>query len=130
MAKKELSIVDMIESHRPKYFKHAFILNQEYINELQTMGYDLQSLDTIQNQELLDRAMQCEYKEYERTIIGKAKEPTCLDDGIIVSKRMVTKADKKLLSVGIGRFQYHDITYVSIRLKYEQFHIIELFILS
>jgi hypothetical protein len=53
-----------------------------------------------------------------------------LDDWIIISKRLVTKADKKLLSLGVGRFHHDDTEYVSIRLHYEQFDIIEIFILN
>mgnify|MGYP003421943922 FL=1 len=53
-----------------------------------------------------------------------------MDKGVIISKKMVTKADKKLLKIGIGFFNHDDIAYVSIRLVYEQFDIIEIFILA
>ena len=128
MANTELS--QLIESHRPKNFKHKYILTDENLCKLEEEGYDLSALDTINNDEIVQAAVAAPYKEYERTIIGKAKEPTTLEDGIIVSKKMVTKADKKLLSVGVGRFELNNVEYVSFRLHYELFDIIEVFILN
>lgn len=128
MAKLQLS--QMIESHRPKYFKHKYIMSDENLRILENEGYDLSCLDTIKNDEITLCAINTQYKEYDRTIIGKAKEPTALDDGIIVSKKLVTKADKKLLSFGIGRFEHNNIEYVSFRLHYELFDILEIFILN
>ena len=127
---KQISLPQLIESHRPKYFKHKYIINDENLRILEQDGYDLSKLDTIKNDEITKLAIEADYKEYDRTIVGKAKEPTPLNDGIIISKRLVTKADRKLLSLGVGRFHHDDTEYVSIRLRYEQFDIIEIFILN
>ena len=130
MAKKITSLTGLVDSHRPKYFKHKFIMDDENLRQLEQEGYDLSELDTIHDDELVQCALDSIYKEYERNIIGKAKEPTILEDGIILSKKMVTKADKKLLSLGVGRFERNGIEYVSIRMHYERFYIIEIFILN
>ena len=130
MAKKSVSISALVESHRPKYFKHAIIPTEEAHQKLEEENFDFKKLDTINNEELLEHAIHADYHEYDRTIIKKAKEPTCLDDGIIISKKMVTKADQKLQSVGIGRFVMDNTEYVSIRLRYEYFDIFEIFILN
>jgi hypothetical protein len=128
MANLELS--QLVESHRPKNFKHKYIMTDENLRKLEEENYDLSKLDTIQNDDITKCAIEANYKEYDRTIIGKAKEPTPLEDGIIISKKMVTKSDKKLLSLGVGRFEYNNTEYVSIRMHYELFDIIEIFILS
>jgi hypothetical protein len=131
MSKKEqVKLSELIESHRPKNFKHKYILNDDNLRELESEGYDISKLDTIHNDELIQLALEAHYKEYERTVVGKAKEPSILEDGIIISKKMVTKSDKKLLSLGVGRFECNNVEYVSIRLRYERFDIIELFILN
>ena len=127
---KQIPLSQLIESHRPKYFKHKYIINDENLRILEQDGYDLSKLDTIKNDEITKLAIEADCKENDRTIVGKAKEPTPLNDGIIISKRLVTKADKKLLSLGVGRFHHDDTEYVSIRLRYEQFDIIEIFILN
>lgn len=130
MAKKQLTLSETIESHRPKFFKHKYLMTDENIRELENEGYDISKLDTIHNDDIVKAAVEAHYTEYERTIIGKAKEPTFMEDGIIISKKMVTKADKKLLSLGVGRFELNNTEYVSIRLRYEKFDIIEIFILN
>ena len=128
MAKLELS--QLVESHRPKNFKHKYLMSDENLRILEEEGYDLSCLDTIKNDEITRIAASIDYEEYDRSIIGKAKEPTSLGDGIIISKKMVTKSDKKLLSFGIGRFEHNGTQYVSIRMRYEKFDIIEIFILN
>lgn len=125
-----LQLSQLVESHRPKFFKHKYIMSDENLRILEEEHFDLSTLDTINNDDITRCAIEANYKEYDRTIIGKAKEPSILDDGIIISKKMVTKADKKLLSLGIGRFEYDNTEYVSIRMRYEQFDIIEIFILN
>lgn len=124
----DLEISQLIESHRPKNFKHKYIMNDDVLVKLENEGYDLSKLDTIKNDDITNAALSADYQEYDRTIIGKAKEPTPIGEGIIISKKMVTKSDKKLLSLGIGRFEYNNTHYVSIRLRYELFDIIEIFI--
>ena len=128
---KTLNADEIVESHKLKNFKYKFIFkNDDIIKELESLKYDISSTDTINNDDLTQAALNASYQYYERDIIGKAKEPTMMDKGVIISKKMVTKADKKLLRIGIGFFNHDDIAYVSIRLVYEQFDIIEIFILA
>lgn len=130
MAKQTKSMSEIIESYRPKYFKHVIIPTDETLKQLKDESFDLSSLDTIHNDGLVEQATKAKYYEFERDIIKHAKEPTRLEDGIVLSRRMVTKTDKSLAAVGIGRFTYNDVNYVSIRLRYDAFHIIEIFILQ
>lgn len=129
MAKKELSVEEIIESHKPKNFKYVIIPTEEFRKKIDESGYDKSNLDTINNPELIAAATKAEFREHDRDIIKRAKEPTRLDDGIVVSKQHVTKSDKKLLSFGIGKFSYDNRNYVAFRMKYESFDIIEIFIL-
>lgn len=131
--KKELSMVEIIESHKPKNFKYKYLITDDSIyDELIDNNYDLDQLDTIQNDELVQEALKADYKEYQSNIIGKAKEPTILDsdNGIIISKKMITKTGKKLLGILIGFFDHNRIHYISIKLRYEKFEILEIFILT
>lgn len=129
MAKKEVSVEELIESHKPKNFKYVIIPTEEFRKKLDESGYDKTNLDTINNPEMVAEAIKSNFKEYDRDIIKKAKEPTRLDDGIVVSKQHVTKSDKKLLSFGIAKFSWNESNYVAFRLRYEFFDIIEIFIL-
>ena len=129
MAKKEITSQELVESHKPKNFKYKYIFTDEtLLEDLMNSGYDMSTLDTICDDKLVDAALSTEMKMYERTIIGKAKEPSILDNGVIISKKMVTKADKKLLGVYVGFFHYKS-HHVVIKLQYERFDIIEIFIL-
>jgi len=128
--KKQLTIAELVESHKPKNFKYKYIIREDSVyEELEKSGYDLTSLDTIQNDDLVQEALKTTYEEYPRETVAKAKEPTILDDGVILSKKMVTKADKKLFGVLLGFFSHENIRYASIMLKYEKFDILEIFIL-
>lgn len=132
MAKKELSPSELILSHKPKNFKYRFIIKDEaFFKALTEEGFDLDELDTIHDDALVQQALNVEYELYERTIIGRAKEPTIMNDkGVIVSKKMVTKADKKLQQFGIGYFDNEQLHYVVMRMFYEKFDIIEIFVLT
>jgi hypothetical protein len=128
MAKVELTAEQIVETHKPKNFKFKYLFKDEaFIGELMNSDYDITQLDTICDDDLVNAALEVNYKEYQRTIIGKAKEPTILEDGVIVSKKMATKADKKLLGVYIGFFSYKGSRYVGIKLGYERFEILEIF---
>ena len=125
--KPQLTPQELVDSHKPKNFKFKFIFTDEsLLQELMNSDYDVTTLDTIDNDELVEAALGANFKVYERTIIGKAKEPTFLDDGVIISKKMATKADKKLINVQIGFFT-HKIRHCVIKLHYERFDIIEIF---
>lgn len=128
MAKIELTAEQIVETHKPKNFKFKYLFkDEELIGELMNSDYDITQLDTICDDNLVNAALEANYQEYQRTIVGKAKEPTVLDNGVIVSKKMVTKADKKLLGVYIGFFSYKESRYVGVKLGYERFDILEIF---
>ncbi len=125
--KNDTDCVKLVEDHKPKNFKFKFIITDEkLIDELNEKGYDMSSLDTINNDTLINEALQAECKEYDRTIIGKAKQPTIFEDNTMITKKMVTKADKKLLGVYMGMFGT-DSQHVVLKLRYERFDIIEIF---
>lgn len=130
MAKTTTSPSELVETHKPKNFKFKYYFkDDELLKELEKEGYDILSTDTIKNDPLTNYAYNnTEFVYHERTIIGKAKEPTELEDGIMISKKMITKADKKLLRIGIGYFTFNDLSYMAIRLEYERFDILELFV--
>lgn len=127
MATKELTPQELVDTHKPKNFKFKYIFNDEsLLNDLMNSDYDITQLDTICDDELVNAALSAECQMYDNTIIGKAKEPTIMDDGVIVSKKMATKAGKKLLGVYVGFFEYKTKRIV-IKLRYEKFDIIEIF---
>ena len=76
------------------------------------------------------QALSCEYVQYERDVVGKMKEPTLMNDGVIISKSMVTKSDKKLNKIGIAFFDRNNRKHVVLRMYYDRFDIIEIFILT
>lgn len=126
-SKETLTPEKLVESHKPKNFKYKYIFNdEEFLNELLSSGYDMSSLDTIDDDHLVEAALSTNFTMYERTIVGKAKEPSILDDGVVISKKMVTKADKKLLGLYVGFFDYNT-KHIAIKLHYEKFDIIEIF---
>lgn len=126
-SKETLTPEKLVESHKPKNFKYKYIFNDEkFLNDLLSSGYDMSSLDTIDDDHLVEAALSTNFTMYERTIVGKAKEPSILDNGVVISKKMVTKADKKLLGLYIGFFDYNT-KHIAIKLHYEKFDIIEIF---
>lgn len=128
MAKQEVSPSKLVDDHKPKYVKYKYIFKDDtLLEELLKERFDMTTLDTIMNDDLVNAALEASFKEYERDIVGKAKEPTFLDDGIIISKRLITKADKKLLKVYIGFFTYEDTRHVAVKFEYERFVIVEVF---
>ena len=129
MAKEKKSISEIVNDHKPKNFKFKFIFkDDEILKELESENYDISSTDTICNDELVQLAYQSEFRYFEREVVGKAKEPTDVGDGIVISKQLITKADKKLQQIGIGYFSMNDVNYVCIKFMYERFDIIEIFI--
>ena len=122
---------ELIESHKPKNFKYRYIITDETLyDELKHDNFDLDELDTIHNDELVMQALSCEYVQYERDVVGKMKEPTLMNDGVIISKSMVTKSDKKLNKIGIAFFDRNNRKHVVLRMYYDRFDIIEIFILT
>ena len=128
MAKNTLTPEELVETHKPKNVKFKYIfIDDTLLDELLKNKYDVSTLDTINNDELVDAAMFADYHDHDRSIIGKSNEPVFLDDGVVVSKKLVTKADKKLQKVSIGFFVYNQAHYVAIKLVYERFAILEIF---
>lgn len=126
--KKEITVQELVETHKPKNFKFKYIFKDEaLLQELMSSDYDMGSLDTIEDDKLVEAALSASYIKYESSIVGKAQRPSFLDGGIIISKKMVTKAGKKLLSVGVSNFMYEGYLHIGIKLEYEKFDIIEIF---
>ena len=128
MAKKELSPAEVIMSHIPKKMdKYKIIIkDSDFFDELtKDETFDMKLLDTINDNGLVNAGY--ENDEFD----SKAKEPTTIDEsrGIVVSKQLITKADKKLQSVGIHTFSYQDDSYVMVKFVYEKFDIVEIFLL-
>jgi hypothetical protein len=115
----------------PKNFKFKYIWTDEpFYRSLIEEGFDLTETDTIHSDNLVDVAQaECDWVELERDIIKKAKEPTVLEHGIILSKKLATKADKKLEKVLYGIFEDAARKYVAVKLQYAQFDIIQIFVL-
>lgn len=131
MAKQTQSINEIVESHKPKNFKYYYHFhNDETLIELEKQGFDMASLDTIQNHDLIEAAKNANFKYYDRDIVAHAKEPTILENGVIMTKKMATKTDKKLIRVGVGNFSFQSVSYVTVKLCYEKFDIYEIFILT
>lgn len=131
MAKKELPLNEIVDSHKPKNFKYYYYFhNPEDLAQLQQMGYDIATLDTICNFELTEAAKNATFKYYDRDVVAHAKEPVMLERGVLMTKKMATKTDKKLSQVGVAFFSLHDVDYVAIKLCYEKFDIYEIFIMT
>jgi hypothetical protein len=130
MAKKELPINEVVESHKPKNFKYYYHFhNPDDLVELEKLGYDIASLDTICNADLIEAAKAAEFKYHDRDIVAHAKDPVMLERGVVMTKKMATKTDKKLLQVGYAFFTFNEVDYAAIKLCYERFDIYEIFIM-
>ena len=128
MANKNLNIDEVVNSHRPKNIKYKYIFHSDdTIEKLMAMNFDIGSLDTINNDMLVADALEASYEEFGRECVAKAKVPTILDNGVILSEQLITKADKKLHHVGVGFFTHNNVSYVGIKFVYELFDIIEIF---
>lgn len=131
MSKLKPNIRELVESHTPKNFKYYINLkNEEDLKALETLGYDLDNLNTIRQPDLIKRAISATYKYYEREVVAHAKQPTIMENGVILNKKMATKTDKKLEQVGVAFFDIDDVKYVAVKLCYELFDIYEIFILT
>ena len=131
---KVLTGAELINSHRPKKVsKYKFIIkDSELFEELRNdESFDMKTLDTIKNDDLVNTGYNRDFDLYERDVVARAKEPTTIDEkrGIVVSKQLITKADKKLINVCINTFDYDNASYVMIKFVYERFDIVEIFLL-
>ena len=129
MPKKTIS--EIVESHKPKNFKFKYIFTDPTVlEELNDQGYDISSLDTINNDELIEASNNPDtVNEYESDIFGKAKEPTIFDNGVVLNRKMVTKVGKALQKVKVSFFTYNEKRYVRVEMIYERFSIIEIYVL-
>lgn len=126
--KQQPTLRELIESHKPKNFKYYIDMKDDGLIELENEGYDLAELNTINDPVLIKAAIAASYQMYDRSIVAKAKEPSILENGVMLTKKMATKTDKKLQNVGVGSFNLDDVSYVAIKLIYERFDIYEIFI--
>lgn len=132
MASKPVqTLSEVVVSHKPKNFKfyYDFHDDADFI-QLEKDGFDVTTLDTIMNPELIKAAKASVYKYYDRDIVSHAKEPTILENGVIMTKKMITKTDKKLERVGVSFFEHNNVQYVAVKFCYVKFDIYEIFILT
>lgn len=120
---------ELIRSHLPKTYKYYIDIKDVTLEKELDDAFDWEILDTLKRPELVRLAKDIEYTLYERTTVSSAKKPTVLDKGVVLSKNLATKTDKKLINVGVGFFKYEDMYYVSIKLIYDRFDIYEIFAL-
>lgn len=121
----------IVETHKPKNYKFKYIIKDDnLLKELQESNYDISSLDTINDDDLIISATNAEFKEYPREVVTASKKPTQIEDGVLLFKQLTTKTDKKLLNVCVGFFTHLNQRYVCIKFIYERFDIIEIFILT
>ena len=126
---KALTGDELIKSHLPKNYKYFIHIKDKTLEDELSDDFDWNLIDTIDNSEIENEAMNATYQLYERETVASAKKPTILDDGVILSKKLATKTDKKLINVGVGFFTYDGFRYVSTKLIYERFDIYEVFCL-
>lgn len=120
---------ELIRSHLPKTYKYYIDIKDVTLEKELDDAFDWEILDTLKRPELVRLAKDIEYTLYERTTVSSAKKPTVLDKGVVLSKNLATKTDKKLINVGVGFFKYEDMYYVSIKFIYDRFDIYEIFAL-
>lgn len=130
MATKK-TFAEIVEASKPKNFKFKFIFTDPTaLEELAEQGYDIESLDTIQHDDIVEASNHLDSeKEYDNEIFGRSKEPTIMDDGIILNRKMVSKVGKVLYKVKVGFFTYNEKRYIKITMVYDRFDIIEIFVL-
>lgn len=120
---------ELIKSHLPKNYKYFIYIKDETLPSEFSKEFDWNLLDTINDPILIKLAMEASYQYYERETVSSAKKPTILDKGVILSKKLATKTDKKLQNVGVGFFNHNNQRYVATKLVYERFDIYEIFCL-
>lgn len=120
---------ELIRSHLPKNYKYYVDIKDKTLENELPDSFDWDILDTLQRPDLVAAAKEAEYRLYERTTVSSAKKPTVLDRGVVLSKNLATKTDKKLINVGVGFFKCGDLDYVATKLIYERFDIYEIFCL-
>lgn len=124
-----------LKTYKPRNFKYKFIFTDDTLQEeiLKNLNPEMNvndddELDTIKNDELVKQALESNFVCYGNNV-KKAKEPTSIEEGIFISKMMVTKTGKPLLDVQASHFTYEDNNYIAIKFVYEKFYILEIFII-
>lgn len=120
---------ELIISHIPKHYNYCFKFKDPTLESELSPEFDWSLIDTVNNPELINKAVEADYTLYERQSVSSAKKPTILDRGVILCKKLATKTDKKLENVGVGFFTHNGMEYVSTKLIYERFDIYEIFCL-
>ena len=120
---------ELIRCHLPKNYKYCIDIKDKTLEDEFPDSFDWSILDTLHKPEVFAIAKEAEYKLYERTTVSSAKKPTELANGVVLSKSLATKTDKKLINVGVGFFKHDNDDYVSIKLIYDRFDIYEIFYL-
>jgi hypothetical protein len=130
MAEKKTTS-EIINDHKPKNYKFKYIIKDDNVlKELEDSNYDMSSLDTINDTDLVLSALASDFKEYPREVVASSKKPTQIEEGVLLFKQLTTKTDKKLQNVCVGFFTHNNLRYVCIKFVYVQFDIIEIFILT
>ena len=130
MAEKKTTS-EIINDHKPKNYKFKYIIKDDNVlKELEDSNYDMSSLDTINDTDLVLSALASDFKEYPREVVASSKKPTRIEEGVLLFKQLTTKTDKKLQNVCVGFFTHNNLRYVCIKFVYVQFDIIEIFILT
>lgn len=123
-----------LKTFKPKNFKYKFIFTDEELQEeiLRLSPVDdsfiEDELDTLKNDALVREAVASEFVSFGNNV-KKAKEPTFIENGVYISKIMVSKTGKALLDVQMSYFVYENNNYVGIKFVYEKFYILEIFII-
>ena len=61
MAKKELTPDELVDTHKPKHVKYKYVFTDDaLLNDLLAMHYDMTTLDTICNDDLVNAALEAE----------------------------------------------------------------------
>jgi hypothetical protein len=130
MAEKKTTS-QIVEEHKPKNYKFKYVITDPTLEkELIEAGFDMTTLDTINDADLVADALAAPFQSYPREVVATSQKPTQIENGVLLFKKMVTKTDKKLQNVKVGFFQHNNLNYACIKFVYERFEIIEIFILT
>jgi hypothetical protein len=130
MAEKKTSS-QIVEEHKPKNYKFKYVITDPTLEkELNEAGFDMSTLDTIRDADLVADALAAPFQSYPREVVAASKKPTQIENGVLLFKKMVTKTDKKIQNVKVGFFPHNNLRYACIKFVYERFEIIEIFILT
>ena len=91
MAEKKTTS-EIINDHKPKNYKFKYIIKDDNVlKELEDSNYDMSSLDTINDTDLVLSALASEFKEYPREVVASSKKPTRIEEGVLLCTQLTTK---------------------------------------